>query len=126
MPGRTSARNVAGVVTGASAVTLFEADVRLASRLAFRIKPATKALTALSIEVLAHFDDGSTDWATLANTTAEFTSPSGDILAATIDLTTLAAGTNGHCKVDVSGWAKVRVRVTAATAGTCAYAYAVE
>jgi len=102
-------------MTGA-AVTLFTAVTQDLSDLFFSLLPATQNLTALSIE--ATVKHGSNTWMTLASAAGDFTAPSGSIFGASGDLTTLAAASEGWCKVEVHGDFKIRVRATATAGGT--------
>ena len=102
-------------MTGAAA-TLFTAVTQNRTDLFFSLLPATQNLTALSIEARVH--DESNTWMTLASAAGDFTAPSGAIFGASGDLTTLAAASEGWCKVEIHGDFEIRVRATAVARGT--------
>jgi len=109
-------------VTGTSAVTVFEVDMRGRKFLSFKIKPVSEALTACVLEGKVGFGDAA--WVTLVSTTAQWTTPSGMVFGADGgDLNALAAGSTGVAIIEQTAFAKMRLRVTAAGVGTIIHSY---
>ena len=101
------------VGTGAN-TTLLDIDTGDIDRIYVQIAPTVQALDAFSIQVAPHFAGA---YVTIASAAGDYTAPTGLVVGASGDLTTLAAAATGWFILDTRGIARVRVTASAAAAG---------
>ena len=108
------ASNTALSVAASGTTTLLELDVKDIERIYVQIAPTVQALDAFSVQILPH---SSGAYSTIASAAADFTSPTGLIVGASGDLTTLAAAATGWFIMDTRGLARVKITASANVAG---------
>lgn len=108
--------------TTAELATIFEADVRGRGRMSIKVKPLIEAFVNVNLDVkLADSDD---DWITLLDSASDFNSTGSTVLATSgADWNIISAGATAWIHLDTVGWARVRLQVDAAGAGTITYSY---
>ncbi len=102
--------------------TIFEADVRGRGRMSIKVKAITEAFVNVNLDVkVADSDD---DWITLLDSASDFNSTGNTVLNTSgADWNILSAGATAWIHLDTVGWARVRLQVDAADAGTITYSY---
>lgn len=102
-------------VAGTGNTTLLDLNVRDLERIVCYISVATQALDAFIISGSAETaDQSSPTFFTLYSAASDYTSPSGLLIGASGDLTTIAASGTGWFIMDVRGLAQVRLQASAA------------
>jgi hypothetical protein len=116
------AKNLNVSVPATGNTTLLELPVRGMTRLLVQIAVATQALDAFLIQGRPTPD---ASLVTLYSTAAAFTSPDGGVVvAASGDLTTLAAGSTGWVLLNVPGFWDVKILASAAVDSAVVQVYA--
>ena len=100
---------------GETAGTVAEFNVHDLFVIAVEITVVTNNLDQFTIDVKSNPDNGA--YQTLFQLAGDYTAPSGDLIYASADLTTITAGASESFKMDVSGWSDVRIRAASAAAG---------
>jgi len=116
-PGRVEAKNEAVAVPSTGNTTLIEIEVDTVNEVGFAILPVTNALDAFLVQGKFHREGA---FVTLYSAAGAFTSPAGLIVAASGDLTGLAAAATGWFIMDVRPLFAVRLQASAAAAGASA------
>ena len=93
----------------------------LVEKVSFQVSNATQALDAFIVEGRVHQDAA---YFTIASAAADFSAPSGRVLAANGALVTLAAAAVGRFDLDTSGLFSVKVSASAAVDGAVTTIYA--
>ncbi len=108
------ASNVSLSVATTGNTTLLDLDVKDLERIFVQIAPTVQAFDAFVIQIQPHTGGA---YSTIASAAADFTSPTGLVVGASGDLTTLAAAATGWFILDVRGLARVKILASANAAG---------
>jgi hypothetical protein len=115
-----TAENLA-LPVAAPLTVLLELEVGGLEMIGVQVSPTVQAFNAFAIEGKVHPD---APYVTLYNTAGAFTTPVGLIIAASGDLTTQAAGTQGWVILRVEPLFMVRIRASSVVNGGTTDAYA--
>lgn len=98
-------------VPASGTTTLAELDVSRFERILFQFDVATQALDAFLIQARAHTD---ANYRSLYSIVGDYTSPTGILVGASGDLTTVAASGNGWFILDCKGLDGLRILASSA------------
>ncbi len=108
------AENVALSVAATGNTVLLDLNVKDIERIFVQIKPTVQALDAFLIQIAPHSEG---DYVTIASAAGDFTAPTGLLVGASGDLTTLAAAATGWFIMDTRGLSRVKISASANVAG---------
>ena len=106
--------NTALSVAATGNTTLLDLDVKDIERVFVQIAPTVQALDAFVVQIQPHSDGA---FSTIASAAGDFTTPTGLMVGASGDLTTLAAAATGWFILDTRGLARVKILASANAAG---------
>lgn len=106
MPGRVAADNVSVAVAQGGNTTLLELPVDTIAALGVSLTVADQALDAFIVQGRMSPSDA---YQTLYSAAGDFTSPTGAVIDASGDLTTLAAGSSGWLMLNTLGLHSIKI-----------------
>ena len=115
------ASNASLSVPAAGNTPLLDLDVRGVERIYVQVTPTTNGFDAFTIAIKPQANGA---YSTIASVAADYTSPSGLLVGASGDLTTLAAATTGWFILDVRGIFMVRVQASGSGGASTVSIYA--